>query len=45
MTENVIKNVQMNERIVKWQEEMAKIHSYLDTCLSCLKVCLYDFFR
>ena len=28
MTENVLKNGQMNVRIVKSQEEMAKIHSY-----------------
>ena len=31
MTENVLKIVQMNVRIVKCQEEMAKIHSYHDT--------------
>ena len=31
--------------IVKCQEEMAKIHSYQDTCLSRLKICWYDFFR
>ena len=31
MTENVLKNGQMNVRIVKSQEEMAKIHSYHDT--------------
>ena len=33
MTENVLKNGQMNARIVKSQEEMAKIHSYHDTWL------------
>ena len=31
MTENVLKNGQMNVRIVKSQEEMAKIHSHHDT--------------
>ena len=33
MTEHVLKNGQMNVRIVKSQEEMAKIHSYHDTWL------------
>ena len=45
MTENVLKNGQMNVRIVKSQEEMAKIHSYQDTCISCLEIWCYDFFR
>ena len=31
VTENVLKNGQMNVRIVKSQEEMAEIHSYHDT--------------
>ena len=38
MTENVLKNGQMNVRIVKSQEEMAKIHSYHDTWLPGLKI-------
>ena len=38
MTENVLKNGQMNVRIVKSHEEMAKIHSYHDTCLPGLKI-------
>ena len=45
MTENVLKNGQMNVRIVKFQEEMAKIHSYHDTWLQGLKIFWYNFFR
>ena len=44
MTENVLKNGQMNVRIVKSQEEMAKIHSYHDTWLAGLKMFWYKFF-
>ena len=44
MTENVLKIVQMNVRIVKCQEEMAKIHSYHDTCLPALNIFLYENF-
>ena len=43
MTENVLKNAQMNVRIVNSQEEMAKIHSYHDTWLPGLKICWYKF--
>ena len=43
-SENVIKNGQINVRIVTCQEEMGKIHSYHDTCISCLKICWYEFF-
>ena len=45
MTENVLKNGQMNVRIVKSQEQMAKIHSYHDTWLPVLKIFWYKFFR
>ena len=45
MTENVLKNGQMNVRIVKSQEEMAKIHSYHDTWLPGLKIFWYQFSR
>ena len=45
MTENVLKNGQMKVRIVKSQEEMAKIHSYHDTWLPGLKIFWYKFFR
>ena len=45
MTENVLKNGQMNVRIVKSQEEMAKIHSYHDTWLLELNIFWYKFFR
>ena len=38
MTENVLKNGQMYARIVKSQEEMAKIHLYHDTWLPRLKI-------
>ena len=38
MTENVLKNGQMNVRIVRSQEEMAKIHSHHDTWLPGLKI-------
>ena len=38
MTENDIKNGQMNVRIVKSQEEMGKIHSYQDTCVPALNI-------
>ena len=38
MTANVLKNGQMNVRIVKSHEEMAKIHSYHDTWLPGLKI-------
>ena len=38
MTENVLKNGQINIRIVKSQEEMAKIQSYHGTWLSELKI-------
>ena len=38
MTENVQKNGQMNVRIVKSHEEMAKIHSDHDTWLPGLKI-------
>ena len=44
MTENVQKNGQMNVRIVKFQEEMGKIHSYHDTCLRALNKFLYEIF-
>ena len=42
MTENVIKNGQMNVRIVKSQEEMGKMHSYQDTWLPALNILLYE---
>ena len=45
MTENVLKNGQMNVRIVKSQEEMDKIHSYHDTWLHILNIFLYENFR
>ena len=45
MTENVLKNGQMNVRIVKSQEEMDKIHSYHDTWLHALNIFLYENFR
>ena len=45
MTENDIKNGQMNVRIVKSQEEMGKIHSYQDTCVPALNIFLYEIFR
>ena len=45
MTENDIKNGQMNVRIVKSQEEMGKIHSYQDTCIPALNIFLYEIFR
>ena len=45
MTENVLTNGQMNVRIVKSQEEMAKMHSYHDTWLPGLKIFWYKFFR
>ena len=45
MTENVLKNGQMYARIVKSQEEMAKIHSYHNTWLRGLKIFWYKFFR
>ena len=45
MTENVLKNGQMNVRIVKSQEEMGKIHSYHDTWLPALNIFLYEIFR
>ena len=45
MTENVLTNGQMNIRIVKSQEEMAKIHSYHHTWLRGLKIFWYKFFR
>ena len=35
----------MNVRIVKCQEEMAKIHSYHDTWLPALNIFLYEIFR
>ena len=38
MTENDIKNGQMNLRIVKPQEEMGKIHSYQDTWVPALNI-------
>ena len=41
MTENVLKNGQINVRIVKFQEEMGKIHSYHDTCLPAPEHFLY----
>ena len=44
MTENDIKNGQMNVRIVKSQEEMGKIHSYQDTCIPALNIFLYEIF-
>ena len=44
MTENVLKIVQMNVRIVKSQEEMGKIHSYHDTWLPALNIfCIWNF--
>ena len=45
MTENDIKNGQMNVWIVKSQEEMGKIHSYQDTCVPALNIFLYEIFR
>ena len=42
MTENVIKNGQMNVWIVKSQEEMGKMHSYQDTWLPALNILLYE---
>ena len=45
MTENVIKNGQMNVRIVKSQEEMGKIQSYHDTWLPALNIFIYENFR
>ena len=44
MTENVIKNGQMNVRIVKSQEEMGEMHSYHDTWLHALNILLYEIF-
>ena len=44
MTENDIKNGQMNVRIVKSQEEMGKIHSYHDTWLPALNIFYMKFF-
>ena len=41
MTENDIKNGQMNVRIVKSQEEMGKIHLHHDTWLLALNIFLY----
>ena len=38
MTENVIKNGQMNVGIVKCQEQIGKIHSYHDTWLPALNI-------
>ena len=35
----------MNVRIVKFQEEMAKIHSYHDTWHPALNIFLYEIFR
>ena len=44
MTENVLKNGQINVRIVKSQEEMGKIHSYHDTWLPALNIfCIWNF--
>ena len=45
MTENVLKNGQINVRIVKSQEEMGNIHSYHDTWLLALNIFLYENFR
>ena len=45
MTENVLKNGQINVRIVKSQEEMGKIHSYHDTWLLAHNIFLYENFR
>ena len=45
MTENDIKNGQMNLRIVKSQEEKGKIHSYQDTWLPALNIFLYEILR
>ena len=45
MTENVIKNGQMNVRIVKSQEDMAKINSDHDTYLPALNIFVYEIFR
>ena len=45
MTENDIKNGQMNVRIVKSQEEMGKIHSYTRYLHPCLNIFLYEIFR
>ena len=45
MTENDIKNGQMNVRIVKSQEDMGKIYSYHDTWLPALNIFLYENFR
>ena len=45
MTENVLKNGQINVRIVKYQGEIGKTHSYHDTCLRALILFLYEIFR
>ena len=45
MTENVLKNGQMNVQIVKSQEEMGKIHSYHYTWLTALNIFVYEIFR
>ena len=42
VTENVLKNGQMNVRIVKSQEEMAEIHSYHDTHGPSSSYMMYD---
>ena len=42
---NVLKNGQINVRIVKYQGEIGKTHSYHDTCLRALILFLYEIFR